>query len=119
MYLDAMILTEKECSSNLQAVGDALYVIGGKWKLKILIAMREGHYRFNDLQRTVDGISAKVLSNELKELEMNGFIKRIVHSEIPVSVEYELTGYSDTLKDVLHSLAEWGRTHREKIRNER
>lgn len=109
---------KSKCTQKLTAVGDALYVIGGKWKLRIIIAMSEGNYRFNELQRTIQGISAKVLSNELKDLELNGFVKRTVHDETPVIVTYEPTAYTHTLKDVLHSLAEWGTMHREKLRSE-
>lgn len=107
-----------KCTRKLNAVGDALYVIGGKWKLRIIIALSDGNYRFNELQRTIDGISAKVLSNELKDLELNGFIKRTVHDETPVMVTYEPTEYTHTLKEVLHSLAAWGEMHREKLRQE-
>lgn len=111
-------ITKVECNQKLNAVGDALYVIGGKWKLRIIIALKEGNYRFNDLQRTITGISAKVLSNELKDLELNGFVKRTVHDATPVVVSYEPTAYTNTLKDVLHSLSEWGAMHREKLRSE-
>jgi DNA-binding HxlR family transcriptional regulator len=107
-----------ECKKELASVGDALYVIGGKWKLPIIIALQEGNKRFNELQRTVDGISARVLSNELKELEMNGFVKRKVYVKTPVVVEYEITDYSHSLKEVLDSLKEWGSKHRDKIRKE-
>lgn len=109
--------TAAECTGALNAVGDALYVIGGKWKLRIIIALSEGNRRFNDLQRTVQKISARVLSNELKDLEENGFITRRVHSEAtPVIVEYELTDYADTLSDVLTALRAWGTMHRETIK---
>ncbi|MDI9255849.1 winged helix-turn-helix transcriptional regulator [Flavobacterium sedimenticola] len=111
-------LPKEKCVQKLNAVGDALYVIGGKWKLRIIIAMSEGNYRFNELQRTIEGISAKVLSNELKDLELNGFVKRTVHDETPVVVTYEPTEYTHTLKNVLNSLAEWGTMHREKLRQE-
>lgn len=114
-----IIHSEKECSARLNAVGDALYVIGGKWKLRIIIALQTGSMRFNELQRTVKGISARVLSHELKELELNGFIKRNVDTGTPVVVEYELTNYCDTLERVLTSLSEWGAMHREKIKSER
>ena len=106
----------QQCTARLGAVADALYAIGGKWKIRIIIALSEGNKRFNELQRRVEGISAKVLSNELKELEMNGFIKRTIYTGTPVVVEYELTEYSDTLQDVMKSLAEWGAMHRETIR---
>ena len=108
----------QECNGKLTAVGDALYVIGGKWKLRIIIALSEGHRRFNEIQRAINGISAKMLSNELKDLEINGFVKRTVHTGTPVVVEYEPTDYTHTLGAVLSSLAEWGTMHREKLRRE-
>jgi DNA-binding HxlR family transcriptional regulator len=111
--------SEEACTKSLNAVGDALYAIGGKWKLRVIIALRSGNKRFNELQRTITGISARVLSHELKELEMNGFLKRNVYTQTPVVVEYELTGYSDTLDNVLNALSEWGIMHREKIKKER
>ncbi|MCW3086208.1 MAG: ytcD 1 [Bacteroidetes bacterium] len=107
------------CTARLTSLDDALYVIGGKWKLKIIIALHDGAKRFNELQRTVLGISARVLSNELKDLEMNGFVKRKVQPDIPVTVTYEVTEYSHTLQNVLDALSEWGIKHRAKIRKER
>src|SRR3954468_6333716 len=111
-------LSGQECAKSLAAVADAVYAIGGKWKLPSIIALRDGNKRFNELQRTITGISAKVLSNELKDLEMNGFVKRNVYTQMPVIVEYEITDYSDTLGEVLHALREWGANHRDKIRRE-
>jgi len=109
-----------ECNAVLTPIGDALYVIGGKWKLRVIVSLREGSLRFNEIQRTVNGISARVLSAELKELEINGFVKRTVHStRTPVVVEYELTPYSDSLTEVLHALAKWGTLHRNKLKTER
>jgi DNA-binding HxlR family transcriptional regulator len=113
------LVTAPECSGLLTSIGDALYVIGGKWKLRVIVALREDNKRFNEIQRTVHGISARVLSSELKELELNGFVKRIVHTQTPVVVEYQLTDYADTLGNVLLSLAEWGTMHRLKLRKER
>lgn len=107
---------EKACAARLAAIGDALYAIGGKWKLRIIVALLHGKSRFNELQRTVNGISSKVLASELKELELNGFVKRNVFTETPVVVEYELTDYALSLQTVLNSLSDWGTRHREKIR---
>ncbi|RYE59612.1 MAG: transcriptional regulator [Sphingobacteriales bacterium] len=113
-------ITHTQCTNMLNAIGDALYVIGGKWKLRVIVALRENNKRFNEIQRTVEGISARVLSAELKELELNGFVKRVVHhKQTPIVVEYELTDYADTLSDVLQSLANWGTLHRQKLRSER
>lgn len=112
-------LSSAECTSALSAVSDALYVIGGKWKLRIIIALAHGSTRFNELQRMITGISAKVLSNELKDLELNGFVTRTVHADsIPVTVEYKRTDYADTLQDVITSLHRWGDMHRKKIRQQ-
>lgn len=106
------------CTGHLAAVGDALYVIGGKWKLRIIIAINEGSRRFNELQRSIPGISAKMLSNELKDLELNGFVKRSVHTGIPVVVEYEPTEYIDSLRGVIEALSAFGKSHKEKLQAE-
>jgi len=111
-------INHQGCSGALTAIGDSLYVIGGKWKLRVIVALREGNKRFNEIQRSLDGISARVLSSELKELEMNGFVKRIVHTQSPVVVEYQITDYAGTLSEVLQALADWGTKHRDKIRRE-
>ncbi|AWO00694.1 transcriptional regulator [Chitinophaga alhagiae] len=112
------ISAEWEACTALSAVQDALYVLNGKWKLPIIVALSSGNKRFNELQKTVKGIAAKVLSHELKEMELNGFVVRHVHNTTPVAVEYELTDYSNTLGNVVDALREWGTMHREKIRNQ-
>lgn len=113
---DKEIHSEVQCKGRLSAIADALYAIGGKWKLRIIVALMDGNKRFNELQRIVEGISAKVLSAELKELEMNGFVKRNVFTGTPVIVEYELSEYSETLQEVLDSLSKWGNMHRENVK---
>lgn len=117
-HLKLKPLSTSQCNGKLTAVGDALYVIGGKWKLRIIIALNEGHNRFNELQRVLNGISAKVLSQELKDLELNGLVERKVYAETPVVVEYRTMPYTETLKDVLMTLADWGELHRKKLRQE-
>lgn len=108
--------SQAQCKATLNSIADALYVIGGKWKLKIIVALTDGNKRFNDLKRLVEGISAKVLSTELKELELNGFVNRNVFTSTPVVVEYELSDYAQTLDNVLNSLSEWGAMHRETVK---
>lgn len=105
-----------ECKATLNSIADAFYVIGGKWKLRIIVALKDGNKRFNELHRVIDGISAKVLSAELKDLELNGFVSRNVFTGTPVIVEYELSEYAETLDEVLHSLSTWGAMHRETVR---
>lgn len=109
-------LSDSQCSKNLAATEDALYVVGGKWTLRVMIALLSGHTRFNDLQRTLNGISARVLSGELKDLEINGLVKRVVDSnQKPVVVEYIPTEYSKSLKEIITALADWGIKHKKKI----
>lgn len=105
-----------ECKATLNAIADALYVIGGKWKLRIIVALKDGNKRFNELHRVLEGISAKVLSTELKDLELNGFVSRNVFTGTPVVVEYVLSEYAETLNEVLKSLSEWGAMHRENVK---
>lgn len=108
-------LSPIQCQAHLSTLDDALYVIGGKWKLRIIMALRHlPPTRFNELQRSVTGISARVLSNELKQLELNGFVVRTV-DEDSASITYHLTDYSDTLHPVLDALTTWGAQHRKKI----
>ena len=108
--------TETQCKATLNSIADALHVIGGKWNLRIIVALKDGSKRFNEMHRLIDGISAKVLSSELKNLELNGFVRRTVFTGTPVVVEYELTDYADTLGNVLTALSEWGAMHREAVR---
>lgn len=108
--------TESRCAKNLNAMEDALYVLGGKWTLRVVIAILSGHHRFNDLQRTIKGISARVLSSELKDLELNGLLNRVVLTDQkPVVTEYLPNEYTKTLREVIAPLAEWGQRHKKKI----
>ncbi|MEZ0484580.1 winged helix-turn-helix transcriptional regulator [Fibrella aquatica] len=112
---DKFVHSATECNQNLQGVQDALYVLNGKWKLPIIIALTGSPKRFRELQRVVTGITAKVLSKELKELELNEFVTRHVYTTTPVAIEYELTEYSQTLNPVIQALRNWGIQHRERI----
>ncbi|SIS99234.1 transcriptional regulator, HxlR family [Filimonas lacunae] len=108
----------EECTTILAAVSDALYAIGGKWKLMIIIAIARGNNRFTELQKQVTGISARVLSSELKELELNGFLVKKVVPGYPVTITYELLPYSQTLEEVVGAMTRWGMQHRIKIRQD-
>jgi DNA-binding HxlR family transcriptional regulator len=110
-------LTTEQCNQSLNAVEDSLYVIGGKWKLRIIIAVRGGGSRFNQIQKAIPGISARVLSNELKDLELNGIIKRHVNPDNPILIEYIATDYSASLDPLIKELSDWGTTHRERVRS--
>ncbi|MCX2496066.1 helix-turn-helix domain-containing protein [Pedobacter sp. PF22-3] len=107
-----------ECKSSIGPIQDALYVLGGKWRIPILVAMLEGNRHFGEIQKTINKISAKVLAHELKELELNGFVNRHVYDTKPVGIEYELTEYTNSLGTVIVALREWGILHREKVKTE-
>lgn len=115
---DAKAFTD-DCTKLISAVSDALYAIGGKWKLMIIIAIARGNNRFTEIQKRVTGISARVLSSELKELELLGFVEKKVSIGYPVLIEYQLLPYSQTLEEVVSALTKWGLQHREKIKRDR
>ncbi len=110
-----MYKTEK-CRKAEMAIRDTLDVVGGKWKLILISILREGPLRFNQLGSEA-GISPRILSKELTELQMNGLVERIVTDTKPVTVRYGLTPYCETLKDVLEALEKWGVSHRQHIVN--
>jgi DNA-binding HxlR family transcriptional regulator len=110
------IPNKEACTAALRNVLDALYVISGKWKLPIILTLVQSPRRFNEIQHELGSISPKVLSSELKDLELNGFIRRNIFPTQPVSIIYEATDYSATLRNVLHELGAWGKQHRERIR---
>ena len=105
----------QSCGRSIAAIRDTLYVLSGKWKLPIIIALKNGPRRFKDLQRELEEITPKILSKELKELEMNEFAVRHVYATTPVTVEYELTEYSHSLDSIIEALRHWGIQHRARI----
>lgn len=107
--------TKETCNASLNAVKDALYVLNGKWKLPLIISMQDGPKRFNEIQKSLGEITPKILSKELKDLELNEFVIRKVYSTTPVTVTYELTEYSGSLDKVINELRSWGMQHRERL----
>jgi DNA-binding HxlR family transcriptional regulator len=111
------IHTTEACTQSIGAVRDTLYVLSGKWKLPIIIALSSGPSRFKDLQRSLNDITPKILSKELKELELNEFVTRTVYATSPVTVEYALTKYSQSLNKIIEEMREWGTQHRKRMMN--
>jgi len=105
------------CLQSIAAIRDTLYVLSGKWKLPIIVALSNGPQRFKDLQRSLEDITPKILSKELKELELNEFVTRTVYATSPVTVEYALTRYSSSLDNIIEELREWGLQHRKRMMN--
>jgi DNA-binding HxlR family transcriptional regulator len=107
---------QKEHKMEIMAVHDSMDVLNGKWKISIISSIcYYNSRRFSDILNDVNGISNKMLSKELKELEMNKLIKRTVLDTQPVTVQYNLTEYGKTLQTIISNLAEWGMNHRKVI----
>ena len=88
-----------------------LDVIGGKWKCIIIWWLREHPRRFSELKQLIPGITQKVLTEQLRELEADGLIHREAHKEKPPRVEYSLTSYGTTIRPITNLMCEWGKNH--------
>lgn len=109
-------LLKKEHEKEMMAVQDSMDVLNGKWKIAIISSIcYYNKRRFSDILNDVVGISNKMLSKELKELEINKLVRRTVLDTHPVTVQYELTEHGLTLKTIIANLTEWGIQHRIKI----
>ncbi|MDR0598100.1 MAG: helix-turn-helix transcriptional regulator [Treponema sp.] len=90
-------------------LSSALKIVGGKWKIPVLCALhQDGVTRYNELKCKIQGVTNAVLSKTLKELESGGLISRKQYPEVPVRVEYSLTGMSSELMPIILQLAAWG-----------
>lgn len=108
-------LSTTECTKQMLPVKDALDILSGKWKLQIILALTFGKKRFKQIQHEIPGLTPKMLSKELKELEINELAVRHVYDSSPVIIEYELTPYGKTLKPLIGELHKWGAKHRRRI----
>lgn len=111
----------KENSSNAinerQLRGDCgtaytLSLIGGRWKPTILWRLLDGKLRYNELKKSISGISERVLVLQLRELENDDLVKRIVYPEVPPRVEYELTPLGWSMEALLQHMSDWGVAHK-------
>lgn len=94
-------------------VATTVMLIGSKWKLLILRNLMARPWRFNELKKSLDGISQKVLTDALRSMEADGIIVRTVYAEVPPRVEYALSEVGESLRPVLLSMEAWGREYRE------
>ncbi|KAB2350103.1 winged helix-turn-helix transcriptional regulator [Actinomadura rudentiformis] len=102
---DWNVLT-KTCPSRT-----SLARIANKWTAMVVIVLSRGRLRFGDIRTAVDGISGKVLTETLRDLERDGLVKRHVYAEMPPRVEYELTALGHTLHAPLQALGNWAEEH--------
>jgi DNA-binding HxlR family transcriptional regulator len=93
----------------------AVDVFGGKWKALILWWLQQRTWRFAELRRQIPSITEKMLTQQLRELEADGVVRRRVFPTVPPRVEYSLTEYGRSLKRALRAICDWGRNHMERI----
>lgn len=106
----------KKCPAEyVLAVNDTLNVLNGKWKLPIISSLLFGKKRFKEIAREIPKITPRMLSKELKDLEVNGIVTRTVYNTTPVTVEYELTKSGRSLDDVVDAMIAWGLQHRKRV----
>ena len=94
------------------ALTDTMNAVSGKWKLPIIAAMAHGRNRFKDLLQAIERITPRMLSRELKELEINGIITRHANSQTPTLIAYTLTASGRKIVDVIDAMIDWGLAHR-------
>jgi DNA-binding HxlR family transcriptional regulator len=106
--MEAQTVTTERASCPVERT---LEVIGGRWKVLILRELFQGVQRFGQLHRALHGITQKMLTQQLREMEQDGIIHREVYLQVPPKVEYSLTSLGESLKPILDSMHEWGVRH--------
>ena len=102
-------------SHNCTSVQATLKVLGGKWKPPVLYLLSARTMRFSELQKSIPGITQKMLSQELREMEADGLVSRKVYPVVPPKVEYSLTAYGKSLQPLLRSMSDWGLKHKTRL----
>jgi DNA-binding HxlR family transcriptional regulator len=108
-------LDHSECTRAILPIRDALDILSGKWKIPIIVALSFGNKRFSQMAKEIPGITDRMLSKELRDLEINQLVQRTVYDSVPVVVEYAMTPYGRSLEKLIVELQNWGERHRKKI----
>ncbi|PSK93271.1 winged helix-turn-helix transcriptional regulator [Taibaiella chishuiensis] len=116
--IKAILSSPRNQADEIQALQDTIYVIGGKWKLPIINSICNGNHRFREIERSIPGITTRMLSRELKEMELNKLIRRIEDPDFPTKVEYVSTEYCKSFGNIILEMISWGKQHRKKIREQ-
>ncbi len=118
MALDTNPAEKLVLNANSEA-RQTLKVIANRWVSIILCALGDGPKRYSELDAMIEGLSQRMLTRTLKELERNGVVERVVHSTKPLNVEYSLTPLGETLYEPLHALCAWAETHMDEVKEAR
>lgn len=108
--METMSDADQTCGMSI-----AIDVVGGKWKMHLMWVLAEGPVRFGQIRRKLDGVSEKVLAENLRQLEASGIVHRELYAEVPPRVEYSLTPLGETLNDALLPLEVWGDKNRDAL----
>ena len=99
-------------------VATTVSLIGSKWKLLIMRNLLARPWRFNELQKSIDGISQKALTEALRSMEADGIVSRTVYPEVPPRVEYALTKLGESMRPIIKSMETWGMAYKEQMQEE-
>ena len=99
-------------------VATTVMMIGSKWKLLIMRNLLARPWRFNELQKSIDGISQKALTEALRSMEADGIVSRTVYPEVPPRVEYALTELGESMRPIIKSMETWGMAYKEQMQEE-
>lgn len=109
----------RHTAGQCQTVTEVLARVGDKWSMQIVISLAEGPLRFNALRRAIDGISQRMLTRTLRNLERDGLVSRTVTPSVPPRVDYALTGLGHSLREPVCRLGQWAIAHREAMADAR
>ncbi|RUT72284.1 transcriptional regulator [Flavobacterium cupreum] len=109
---------QRNQKEEVQALQDTIYVLGGKWKLPIINSICNGNHRFTEIQQSIPGITSRMLSKELKDMELNNLVKRIEDRDAKVAILYESTPYCQSFGPIITEMINWGKSHREYIKKQ-
>ncbi|MFH6994997.1 winged helix-turn-helix transcriptional regulator [Flavobacterium sp. FlaQc-48] len=107
---------ERNQKEEFQALQDTIYVLGGKWKLPIINSICNGNNRFKEIQQSIPGITSRMLSKELKDMELNNLVKRTEDHDAKVPILYESTPYCKSFGPIISEMIQWGLSHRQHIK---
>ena len=115
MKAPKMSLKDTSEHANCRAMSDVLNRIGDKWSVMVVGMLSRGTLRFNELKRQINGISQRMLTLTLRNLERDGLVTRTIYPEIPPRVEYGLTALGETLKGPINTLWDWSASNHQAI----